>query len=376
MQRSQRTKRARNPPIDKFSETFIYAYGGLHFGNLLKGWWVFLSREKRDYPKAAEPSSQEEEELKCPRCGSTNIVEDPETGDLVCQDCGLIIDSSVLNFSKDWRAFDSDEYMERAHAGAPVTPLRPGFGLDTEITLTRGLSKKSVNQLKRTQKHVADSKEKTVEPALRKIRDAAESLNLPQETVEDAATLYRMAARAGLVKGRSMDAMVAAVIYAACRRTDVPRTLEEVSRYFSLEEKEVGRSFRFLFRKLGIQIPPPKPENFVYLICSKLNLPEEIATQAIRIIKIAKKNGATMGREPVGVAAAAVYMACQELGIHRTQRELAQAANVTEVTVRNRYKELIQKARKEWLDEIGEERLNEIKKRIAEKVKTASQVKE
>ncbi len=359
----------------KITATFINPKSGVLFGNLLS-WVVGYLSKSEEKRKDIKRTSEVEEEFRCPRCGSTNIVEDPETGYLVCQDCGLIIDSSILNFSKDWRAFDSDEYMERAHAGAPVTPLRPSFGLDTEITLTRGLSKKSVNQLKRTQKHVADSKEKTVEPALRKIRDAAESLNIPQETIEDAATLYRMAARAGLVKGRSMDAMVAAVIYAACRRTDVPRTLEEVSRYFSLEEKEVGRSFRFLFRKLGIQIPPPKPENFVYLICSKLNLPEEIATQAIRIIKIAKRNGATMGREPVGVAAAAVYMACQELGIHRTQRELAQAANVTEVTVRNRYKELIQKARKEWLEEIQEERLSEIKRRISEKIKASSQARE
>lgn len=337
---------------------------------------VHLSSKKGRSSTVGSSPEGEEEELKCPRCGSTNIVEDPETGNLVCQDCGLIIDSSVLDFSKDWRAFDSDEYMERAHAGAPVTPLRPSFGLDTEISLAKGLSKKSVSQLKRTQKHVADSKEKTVEPALRKIMDAAESFSMPQETVEDAATLYRMAARAGLVKGRSMDAMVAAVIYAACRRTDVPRTLEEISSYFSLEEKEVGRSFRFLFRKLGIQIPPPKPENFIYLICSKLDLPEEITAQAIRIIKVAKKNGATMGREPVGVAAAAVYMACQELGVHRTQRELAQAANVTEVTVRNRYKELIQKARKEWIKEIEEDKLNEIKRRVAEKVRVSSRTKE
>ncbi len=349
---------------------------------MTKDLYIILSDHIRQYtngvvsqllkePEGRDAPDPPGEEIRCPRCGSKNVVEDPNTGDLVCQDCGLILDSSALDFSKDWRAFDSDEYIERAHAGAPITPLRPGFGLDTDIVLTKGASKKSVNLLKRAQKHAADSKEKTIEPALRKIRDAADSLVLPQETIEDAATLYRMAARAGLVKGRSMDAMVAAVIYAACRRTDVPKTLEEISRFFALEEKEIGRSFRFLFRKLGIRIPPPKPENFVYLIASKLSLPEEVATQAIRIIKIAKRNGATMGREPVGVAAAAVYMACQELGLHRTQRELAQAANVTEVTVRNRYKELISRARNDWLEEIGEEKLNELRRRVAEYMKVS-----
>lgn len=291
----------------------------------------------------------------CPRCGSDQIIRDPNTGELVCASCGLILSTGMVDTDKDWRAFDADEYMDRAHTGAPVTPTRSGFGLDSDIAMTSGLSRKSVQTLRRTHRHVSDAREKAVEPALRKIRLAAETLNLPPETLEDAAMLYRKAAGEGLVKGRSMDAMVAAVIYAACRRTDVPRSLEEVAALFNLKEKEVGRSFRFLFRKLGIRIPPPKPENFVYAICAKLGLPEKVATQAIRILKIARQQGATMGREPVGVAAAAIYMASQEFGEHKTQRELAQAAGVTEVTVRNRYKELLAKVHKLWLEQLPDD---------------------
>ncbi len=284
------------------------------------------------------------EVLSCPRCGSTEIIHDPETGEMFCASCGFVLRTGLPDSSKDWRAFDVDEYMNRAHTGAPVTPTRPGYGLDTDIMMTSGgLSRKTIQILRRTHRHVSDPKEKTIEPALRKIRQAAESLKLPPETVQDAAMLYRAAARAGLVKGRSMDAMVAAVLYASCRRTEIPRTLEEVASLFNLKEKEVGRNFRFLFRKLGIQIPPPKPENFVYTICANLGLSERIATQAVRILKLSREKGAIMGREPVGVAAAAIYMASQQFGEHRTQRELAQAAGVTEVTVRNRYKELMKK---------------------------------
>jgi transcription initiation factor TFIIB len=288
---------------------------------------------------------EKEEELRCPRCGSTNIIENPDAGELVCADCGLIISSGVPTERKEWRAFDSDEYIKRAHTGAPISPTRPSFGLDTGFIGQDSVSKKSAKRFQRTKKHVSDSKEKTIEPALMKIKDVAETLNIPEEAVEDAAMLYRMAAGKGLVKGRSMDAMVAAVIYAACRRMEIPRTLESIAEFFGLKEKDIGRSFRFLFRKLGIKIPPPKPEKFAYHICTKLGLSEEVATQATRILKLARKMGATMGREPVGVAAAAVYMACQEQGIHRTQRELAQAAGVTEVTVRNRYKELLERIR-------------------------------
>ncbi len=292
---------------------------------------------------------EKEEKLRCPRCGSINIIEDSDTGELVCAECGLVISVGIASNMKDWRAFDSDEYVKRAHTGAPISPVRPSFGLDTGIIGQDSASKKSVRKLRRTKRHVSDSKEKTIEPALMKIKEIADALNIPEETVEDAARLYRMAAHKGLVKGRSMDAMVAAVVYAACRRTEVPRTLENVASFFNLKEKDVGRSFRFLFRKLGIKIPPPKAERYAYQICTKLNLPEEVAAQATRILKIAKELGATMGREPVGVAAAAVYMACNEMGIHRTQRELAQAAEVTEVTVRNRYKELLEKVRPIWL---------------------------
>ena len=284
-----------------------------------------------------------EEKIRCPKCRGTNIIEDVDSGELVCADCGLVITKGLFLSDKDWRAFDTEEFMERARAGAPITPIRPAYGLDTEISFTRGVSQRAVQSLRRTKKHVRSRREKNVMPALMKIRAAADQLNLPTQTVEDAAILYRKASAAGLVKGRSMDAMVAAVIYAACRRTEVPRSLGEIAAFFNLKEKEVGRSFRFLFRKLGTRIPPPRPEVYVPRICSRLNLPQSVATRAIKILRVAREVGATLGREPVGVAAAAVYLACQEAGIHRTQRELAQAASVTEVTVRNRYKELMDK---------------------------------
>jgi len=319
-----------------------------------------VSNSDKSHTRGAE-ITRLEEEISCPVCGSREVIHDSNTGEVICASCGYVISTGMLDSSKDWRAFDSDEYIQRAHTGAPVTPTRPSYGLDTDITLTRtSLSRKTLQSLRRTHRHVSDPREKTIEPALRRISSAAQSLNLPPETEEDAAMLYRMAARAGLVKGRSMDAMVAAVIYAACRRTEVPRTLEEVASLFNLKEKDVGRSFRFLFRKLGIRIPPPKPENFVPAICAKLGLPDEIVAHAIKILKMARERGATMGREPVGVAAAAIYMACQEFGEHRTQREMAQAAGVTEVTVRNRYKELVKKVREEWLKSLKEEERSRI----------------
>ena len=208
-------------------------------------------------------------------------------------------------------------------------------------------SRKMSEKLKKAQRRMASgmSREKALTIALRKLRRAIVKLDLPQPVYQDAALIYRKASIRGLVKGRSMDSMLAAVIYAACRRTHTSRNLSEIAEYFKLKEKEVGRSFRFLFKELGIKIPPPRPTDFVSRICAQLNLSDKLTARSLQILKIAKERGVTMGKEPSGVAAAAVYLACQEANEPRTQRELANIAGVTEVTVRNRFKELLEKVK-------------------------------
>ncbi len=252
----------------------------------------------------------------------------------------------MVDVGKDWRAFSNEEYQSRAHVGIAITPTRINYGLDTSI-VSGGESKKITEKLKRAQRRVTSgvSREKALRIALKKLRRVAVKLNLPPAVYQDAAILYRKASAKGLVKGRSMDSMLAAVVYAACRRTHTPRNLREVAEHFKMKEKEVGRSLRFLFKEIGIQIPPPRPTDYVSRIASKLKLPDKLVARSLQILKVAKEVGVTMGKEPCGVAAAAVYLACQEAGIHKTQRELAGVAGVTEVTVRNRFKELLEKVK-------------------------------
>jgi len=279
----------------------------------------------------------------CPKCGSKEIIVDFDSGELVCSKCGLVIGKSIFMEGRDWRSFSTEEFRERARAGAPVTPARTEYGLDTKIAYTKRISWRALTSLRRSQRYARTRREKNIMPALIKLRAAAERLDLPTHTVEDAAKLYRMAASKGLVKGRSVNAMVAAVTYAACRRTEVPRFLEEIASFFNLSEKEVGRTFRFIFRKLKVKIPPPKPEIYVSRIVSKLRLPQSVTIKAIKALRIAREIGITLGREPAGAAAGAVYLATQMEGISRTQKELAKAVLVTEVTVRNRYREFLEK---------------------------------
>lgn len=279
----------------------------------------------------------------CPRCNSAEIIVDVDTGELVCSECGLVIAKGLLLEGKEWRAFSVEESMERARSGAPVTPTKPAYGLDTQISYSKGANGRTTWILKRAKRYAKTKIERKVMPALFKLRAAAQRLNLPAHTVEDAAKLFRMASSEDMVKGRSMDTVVAAAIYASCRRTEVPRYLEEVASFFKLTEKQVGRALRYLFKELGIRIPPVKPEIYVPRVCSELKLPQSVATMAMRILMAAREVGVIWGKEPLGVAAAAIYLACQEQGIQRTQRELARAALVTEVTVRNRYRSFLEK---------------------------------
>ena len=155
-----------------------------------------------------------------------------------------------------------------------------------------------------------------------------------------AAVVYRRAVEKGLIRGRSIEGVTAASIYAACRQCKVPRTLDEIANSSKLNRKEIGRTYRYISRELGISLSPTTPIDYVPRFGSELNLKGEVQSKAIEILKKAMEKELTSGRGPTGIAAAAIYIASVLLGERRTQREVADVAGITEVTIRNRYKEL------------------------------------
>jgi len=160
---------------------------------------------------------------------------------------------------------------------------------------------------------------------------------------ERIARYYEQAVNKGLVRGRSIESVVAAITYAVARQFHSPRTLDEISEASGVEKREIGRTYRYVARELGIRILPADPVNYVPRFCSMLGLSDRVQAKAIEILNKAKKHDITSGKGPTGVAAAAIYVACVLVGEKRTQREVADIVGVTEVTIRNRYKELIEK---------------------------------
>ena len=160
---------------------------------------------------------------------------------------------------------------------------------------------------------------------------------------ETAAMVYRKAVLKNLIRGRSIEGVSASALYAACRQCNVPRTLDEIAASSRVSRKEIGRTYRFIARELGLKLMPTSPQDYISRFCSELKLSGDVQAKAIEILKDAADKELTSGRGPTGVAAASIYISSILCGERRTQREVADVAGVTEVTIRNRYKELAER---------------------------------
>lgn len=290
----------------------------------------------------------------CPECGSRSLTRDYERAEIVCNNCGFVIDEKIMDMGPEWRAFDYEQRVKRSRVGAPMTYTIHDKGLSTVIdwrnkdSYGKDIAPRKRAQIYRLRKwqqriRVSNATERNLAFALTELDRVASRLDLPRNVRETAAMVYRKAVEKGLIRGRSIEGVAAASLYAACRQCKVPRTLDEIADSAKLNRKEIGRTYRFVSRELGINLKPTTPIDYVPRFGSELNLSGEVQSKAIEILKKAMDQELTSGRGPTGVSAAAIYIASVLLGERRTQREVADVAGVTEVTIRNRYKELAER---------------------------------
>ncbi len=288
-----------------------------------------------------------EEEIRC-----SKIAYDPARGVKICEDTGEVIEEGVIGDESDVKAYTPEEKLQKAHYGGPLQFSRQHMGIEAQIVAPREPGPKGLKPVKREALkkfpkggRSGSGADKNTNQAIAMIKDVAGKLELPEIVMEEASKIYREAAQKGLTRGRSVESMVAAVIYAATRIHDLHHGLNDIIKAIKdtvdpAVRREVARSYRLLVRDLNIRIPVRKPENFVWRIAHQLQLPERVALDAIKIINEARKKGLTAGKDPSGLAGAAVYLAALKHGFRKTQKEIAQVAGVTEVTIRNRYKEI------------------------------------
>jgi transcription initiation factor TFIIB len=231
-------------------------------------------------------------------------------------------------------------YHNTKHDKGLTTEIGKGLG---ELYKVPGKKRAQYYRLKKWHKRLIESKDRNLSFALSELQRLVSFLNIPKPIHERIARYYEEAVDKGLVRGRSIESVIAALVYGVSRQFGSPRTLDEVAEASGLEKREIGRTYRYIARELKIRILPSDPKDFVPRFCSMLNLSDRVQATAIKILDKAKKLDITSGKGPTGVAAAAIYIACVLTGEKRTQREVASIINVTEVTIRNRYKELVEK---------------------------------
>ena len=290
----------------------------------------------------------------CPECGSARLMRDYECAEIVCMSCGIVVDSKIADRGPEWRAFDHEQRSKRTRVGAPLTYTIHDKGLSTMIDwhdrdiygkrLNPG-QKAQIYRLRKWQRRirVSDATERNLAFALSEISKIDNNLHLPKNILETASVIYRKAVKEHLIRGRSIQGVTAAAIYVACRQCRLARTLEEIAQASNIAKKEVGRSYRFLVKELDYFIPPVKPSQYVTKFSNQLIMQGKVEEIAHKILNTAQELKLTSGRGPTGIAAAASYIASVLTGERKTQREIAEIAQVTEVTIRNRYKELVER---------------------------------
>jgi len=309
----------------------------------------------RSHERATQQETSEDERTEthvCPECGGT-LQSDSERGETVCSECGLVVEEDEIDPGPEWRAFDAKEKDQKSRVGAPTTNMMHDKGLSTNIgwqdkdAYGNSLSSRQREKMQRLRTwnerfRTRDSKERNLKQALGEIDRMASALGLPENVRETASVIYRRALDEDLLPGRSIEGVATASLYAAARQAGVPRSLDEFTRVSRVERMELTRTYRYIVRELHLEIEPADPASYVPRFASDLNLPEEVTNRARELLTEAREGGVLSGKSPVGLAAAAIYAAALLCNERVTQSEISKVANISEVTIRNRYKELLE----------------------------------
>ena len=310
-------------------------------------------QREREHERTSETEPDETERQKCPECDSETLITSGENNEIVCEDCGLIVEENNVDRGPEWRAFNHGERQSKSRVGAPTTQTMHDKGLTTQIdwkdkdAYGRSLSSKKQSQMQRLRKwqervRTKDAGERNLQFALSEIDRMASALGVPRSVREVASVIYRRALKDDLIRGRSIEGVARSCLYAACRQEGIPRSLDEVAEVSRIEKKEIGRTYRYVSKELGLEMEPVDPKEYVPRFTSELDVSEEVKMQTNEIIDETAEQGLLSGKSPTGFAAAAIYAASLLCNEKQTQKEVADVAQVTEVTIRNRYQEQIE----------------------------------
>jgi transcription initiation factor TFIIB len=293
-------------------------------------------------------------ELVCKTCYKfADVITDVESGETICTNCGMVMsnDKSLQHTTPEWRAFDANQMRDRSRVGMPMTLTRHDKGLSTVIgkpdkdASGQGLDSSTRSMMQRLRMwdyriQVSTPTDRNLKNAFQKLDRLKGKLGLPDNVIEKAAYIYRKVQQQGMVKGRTIAATLAASIYVASREAGVPRTLTEIASLSNISHKELSRVYRLIVLNLDLKVPMVDPVKCIAKIANKMEISEKTKRHAMSYMHNVITSGIAAGKDPMGLAGAVLYLSCIRGDEHRTQLDVAAASGVTEVTLRNRCKEL------------------------------------
>jgi transcription initiation factor TFIIB len=292
--------------------------------------------------------------ITCSICNNNSgqIITDNESGEIICRNCGMVMLDNVQETRPEWRSFTTDEANNtRSRTGMPTSLARHDKGLATIIGRTNkdasgqvldAAMRTTMERLRtwdfRTQAHT--STDRNLRQAFSELDRLKDKLGLPDSVIEKTAYIYRKVQERGLVRGRTISSVLAAAAYIACREMGMSRTLDDIAHLNNIKHKELARTFRLLVLELDLKVPMIDPMKCVVKVANKAKLSEKTKRQAMNIMHNIIKSGVSAGKDPMGLAGSVIYMSSINTGETITQMDIADAAGVTEVTIRNRYKDI------------------------------------
>ena len=297
---------------------------------------LIMKQSRRRRSSSFEDS--EVQAVTCPVCGSTEFFMDTVRSEKSCKKCGLVVEENIIDSTFRGTARDKDGNFHGQN-GAPKNMAIHDGGLSTTFDVNKGHlnDKTRWYRLRRlnNQARVSDSQSRNLARAFTELGVIVSNLSLSKDVRYESVNIYRNALDEDLIRGRSISKLLVATVYIACRLCKVPRTLDEVEKATGINQKTISKNYRFLARKLGIKLTPISPR-----CASRLGVSSQVEVRSIEIINDAKDLGLTSGKDPASVAAATLYGTSMLFGERKTQTEIAKTLGVTEVTIRNRFKEL------------------------------------
>ena len=291
---------------------------------------------------------------KCPSCGNEKIITDTESGEIICDKCGRVISDKSQDLGPEWRTFTTDETDVSTRTGLPQSLARHDMGLSTIIgRANRDASGNKLDPAMRTRMNrlaTWDMRSKLHTPRDRSLKQAffqldvlRDKLGLSDGIVEKTAYIYRKAQSRNLTRGRTVSGILAAAIYIACREMGAHRTLDDIATACNIKRKELSKDFRVLHTRLDLKIPPTDPMKCIAKVANKVKLSDKTKRKAVEIMSDVMKEEISAGKDPMGLAASVLYLSSIKNKDNVTQSNIAEAAGVTEVTIRSRTKELRKK---------------------------------